>query len=122
MSAALASERPRLVWDLGCNDGRFSRMAAAAAEYVVAVDSDPVVADRLYEALKAEGATRVPPLTMDPTDPSPGQGWRGRSGGRLGTGTTDLAPAWRSCTTCRSAGTCRSQTCSTGSGAWPARS
>ena len=116
VSAALASERPRLVWDLGCNDGRFSRMAAAAAEYVVAVDSDPVVADRLYEALKAEGATRVLPLTIDLTDPSPGQGWRGRSGGRSRTGDDRTSrSAWRSCTTCRSAGTCRSQTCSTGS-------
>jgi SAM-dependent methyltransferase len=77
VSAALASERPRVVWDLGCNDGRFSRMAAETAEHVVAVDADPVVVDRLYEELKTEAAARVLPLTMDLTDPSPGQGWKG---------------------------------------------
>ena len=77
VAQALAAERPRLVWDLGCNDGRFARIAAETADVVVAVDADAAVVDRLYKALKAEGATKILPLTMDLADPSPGLGWRG---------------------------------------------
>jgi hypothetical protein len=74
---ALATRRLGLAWDLGCNDGRHARIAAEHADYVVAVDGDELVGDRLYEALKREGATRILPLTMDLVDPSPGLGWRG---------------------------------------------
>ena len=78
VEAALSSRRRRLVWDLGANDGRFSRAAAAHADYVVAVDADAAVADALYEALKEEGATSILPLAVNVVDPSPGLGWRGR--------------------------------------------
>jgi len=74
---AVAAERPRLVWDLGTNDGRHARLAAARAQYVVAVDADEVVVDRFYGALKREGAATILPLTMNLADPSPGVGWRG---------------------------------------------
>ena len=77
VSEAVAADTPRLVWDLGCNDGRFARIAAETADYVVAIDSDAAVVDRLYGALKDEGVTGVLPLTIDLTDPSPGLGWRG---------------------------------------------
>jgi SAM-dependent methyltransferase len=77
VAAAVVAEHPRLVWDLGCNDGHYSRIAAKTADYVVAVDADPVTVDGLYESLKAEGATTILPLTMDLTDPSPGLGWNG---------------------------------------------
>lgn len=74
---ALAS--PDLVLDLGANDGRFSRTAiAAGARYVVAVDSDDVVIDRLYRDLRAEGERGILPLVLDLSDPSPGLGWRSR--------------------------------------------
>jgi len=74
---AVAAERPRVVWDLGANEGRHARIAAETAEHVVAVDADELVVDRLYEALKAEGAGTILPLTMNLADPSPGLGWRG---------------------------------------------
>lgn len=74
---AVASERPRLVWDLGCNEGRHARIAAATAEAVVALDSDAAVVDRLYRALRDEGNTNILPLVGDVVDPSPALGWRG---------------------------------------------
>lgn len=77
VAEAVAVESPRLVWDLGCNDGRFSRIAASVADYVVAIDSDAAVVDRLYRALKRGGVADILPLTLDLTDPSPGLGWRG---------------------------------------------
>ncbi|HEX8074307.1 MAG TPA: hypothetical protein VF545_04940, partial [Thermoleophilaceae bacterium] len=67
----------RTVWDLGCNDGRFSRIAATAAEHVVAVDFDAVVIEGLYRALRHEGSRSILPLTMSLSDPSPALGWRG---------------------------------------------
>jgi len=73
----VASERPRLVWDLGCNEGRHARIAAATAEVVVAVDADAAVVDRLYRALRDEGNVNVLPLVGNVVDPSPALGWRG---------------------------------------------
>jgi SAM-dependent methyltransferase len=71
-------ERPwELAWDLGCNDGLYSRMAAEHAGYVVATDLDELVVDHLYRSLREEGNTRILPLTMNLADPSPNVGWRG---------------------------------------------
>jgi SAM-dependent methyltransferase len=92
VSAAVAAERPRLVWDLGCNEGRHARIAAETADRVVAIDADALVVDRLYEALRREGETKILPLTMNLADPSPGLGWRGLERRPLAArGTPDLA-------------------------------
>jgi hypothetical protein len=77
VASAVAEERPRLVWDLGCNEGRHSRIAAETADYVVAMDADSLVVDRLYRALREEAQERILPLTVNIVDPSPALGWRG---------------------------------------------
>jgi SAM-dependent methyltransferase len=74
--SAIESRRPGLVWDLGCNDGAFARIAAQYARYVVAVDADDVVVDDLYRSLRRDGPANVLPLVMNLVDPSPGRGWR----------------------------------------------
>jgi SAM-dependent methyltransferase len=66
-----------LAWDMGCNDGTYSRIAAKHAESVVAVDGDEQTIDSLYRALKQERNKKILPLVMNLTDPSPGIGWRG---------------------------------------------
>jgi hypothetical protein len=66
-----------LVWDIGCNEGRHSRIAAENSRYVVALDGDPAVVDRFYRALAAEDETTILPLAVDVTDPSPALGWHG---------------------------------------------
>jgi SAM-dependent methyltransferase len=66
-----------LVWDIGCNEGRHSRIAAENARYVVALDGDGTVVDRLYRALAKDGQTTILPLVADVTDPSPALGWHG---------------------------------------------
>jgi SAM-dependent methyltransferase len=71
----------RLAWDLGANDGRFSR--AAEAEHVVAVDGDERVVGELYCALRAEGSKTILPLVVDLADASPARGWRGAERRRL---------------------------------------
>lgn len=76
---AVAGRRERgMVWDIGANDGRFSRLAAEHADHVVALDVDELVIDGLYKALRAEGNEKILPLVMNLADPSPGIGWRGR--------------------------------------------
>ena len=73
----LAPRRWSLVWDLGCNIGTYARLASEHADYVLALDADHVVIDRLYHALAAERGTTILPLVGDVADPSPGLGWRG---------------------------------------------
>jgi ribosomal protein L11 methylase PrmA len=75
---AIGSGHWRLAWDVGCNDGRFSRLAAEHAGTVIALDADHAVVERLYRALQTEGDERILPLVVDVADPSPGLGWRGR--------------------------------------------
>jgi hypothetical protein len=67
----------RLVWDIGCNNGRYSRIAAEGARQVVAVDADQGPVELLYRELRDEGDEKILPLTMNLADPSPGLGWRG---------------------------------------------
>ena len=74
--AAVTSGSWTLAWDLGCNDGRHARITAERSSYVVAVDADLAVLDRLYRSLRDEGVTNVLPLAIDVADPSPAQGWR----------------------------------------------
>lgn len=74
---AAASRRSRLVWDLGCNTGAYSRIAAEVSDYVVSIDADHLAIERLYKALNAEGVTNILPLVGNLADPSPNLGWRG---------------------------------------------
>jgi len=74
VEAALARAKPEVVWDLGCNVGRYSIMAARHAGYVVAMDSDEAAVGALYERIRDQH-TNVLPLTVDFMNPSPSQGW-----------------------------------------------
>lgn len=74
---AAGAGRWRLLWDLGCNDGRYTRVAAREADYTVAVDADAAVVEALYRALADEGSETILPLVGNLADPSPGLGWRG---------------------------------------------
>lgn len=79
-----ASLRPRqMVWDLGCNTGTFSRIAAEHARHVVAIDSDQLAVERLYQALKAERHGTILPLVLSLADPSPDLGWKNLERKRL---------------------------------------
>jgi SAM-dependent methyltransferase len=78
VARALSEGVPGVVWDIGANDGHFSRLAARTAGYVLALDADDVVLDDVYRSLEKDGADNVLPLVQDVADPSPGIGWRGR--------------------------------------------
>lgn len=71
------SQRWGLTWDIGANNGRYSRIAAEGSDAVLAVDADQGPVELLYRDLHAEGDERILPLTMNLADPSPSLGWRG---------------------------------------------
>jgi SAM-dependent methyltransferase len=74
----VATERAwGLVWDIGANNGRYSRIAAEGAKTVIAVDADQGPVELLYRDLRQEGNEQIVTLTMNLADPSPGLGWRG---------------------------------------------
>lgn len=75
VSDFLARLDPRTVWDLGANDGTFSRLAAARGAFTVAADVDPAAVELGWRQVKERGEANLLPLLMDLTNPSPALGW-----------------------------------------------
>ena len=75
VAAAIVRERPRMVWDLGCNTGAMTTIAASSDAYVVAFDADDGCIARLYAEGCARSGTRVLPLVMNLTNPTARLGW-----------------------------------------------
>jgi len=71
------SQSWELTWDVGANNGRYSRIAARGSRSVIAVDADQGPTELLYRKLRQEGDEQILTLTMNLADPSPGLGWRG---------------------------------------------
>lgn len=67
--------QPRVIWDLGANTGRFSRIAAGDDRLVVSFDIDPAAVERNYLEAKERGEKGILPLVLDLTNPSPATGW-----------------------------------------------
>ena len=74
-TAASGAQR---VWDIGCNTGRFSRIAARHAEHVIAMDKDHFAVERLYREIRSQAGGSVIPILQDIANPSPNWGWRNR--------------------------------------------
>ncbi|MHC8508415.1 MAG: methyltransferase domain-containing protein [Rhodospirillales bacterium] len=71
-----AETRPALLWDIGCNTGRYSKLALEnGAAYVVGFETDPGALERAFAMAKAENLAFTP-LYMNIADPSPALGWR----------------------------------------------
>ncbi len=66
--------RPATVWDIGCNTGQFSMVAAPFCRQVVAMDIDHVAVERLFR--NQEMPANVLPLLQNVSDPSPNWGWK----------------------------------------------
>ena len=64
----------KLVWDLGANDGTFSRLAAQRA-YTIAFDIDHLAVEYNYLKIKEKKEKNILPLLLDLTNPSPAIGW-----------------------------------------------
>jgi hypothetical protein len=75
MVEAVWAEGGRRAWDVGANTGRYSRVAADAGFWVLALDIDWAAVERHYLALRASGDSRIMPFLADIAEPSPGIGW-----------------------------------------------
>lgn len=75
VTAFQALGRRRLLWDLGCNTGEFSRLAGNFFEHVVAIDSDFDCIDALFRGLRRDGVSRILPLVLDIANPTGSFGW-----------------------------------------------
>ncbi len=71
----LGELRPRSVWDVGANTGRFSRVASRAGIPTVALDIDPAAVEKNYRQCRRDDERFLLPLVGDVTNPSPGIGW-----------------------------------------------
>lgn len=69
---------PGNVWDIGANDGTFSRIASGRGIPTTAFDIDPVAVERNYTVSRRDSDTCMLPLIMDLTNPSPAIGWNNR--------------------------------------------
>ncbi|ODT97725.1 MAG: hypothetical protein ABS79_07070 [Planctomycetes bacterium SCN 63-9] len=67
---------PSRVWDLGANVGDFSRIAADRGIFTVSFDIDAECVEANYNEMKRRNETKILPLILDLTNPSPASGWR----------------------------------------------
>lgn len=70
--------RPKTVWDLGANNGFFSRVAGADASLVISCDYDPEAVESNYRQVIKNGEANILPMWIDLTNPSPSIGWNNK--------------------------------------------
>ncbi len=70
-----ASLKPSIVWDIGANDGVFSRIAACYAPIVISFDLDHEVIDGSFVHYRKSGVKKILPLITDLSNPTPSCGW-----------------------------------------------
>jgi hypothetical protein len=75
VAGMLDALQPSTVWDLGANTGAFSRLAAEAGAYTLAIDADAAAVERAVLAGQAAKERRILPLVMDLTNPTGAMGW-----------------------------------------------
>jgi SAM-dependent methyltransferase len=75
VTRAIDLVRPGRVLDVGSNTGAFSVLAARAGAFVVAIDNEVEVVERLYNEA-ARSQLDILPLVIDFARPSPALGWR----------------------------------------------
>jgi len=67
--------KPKILWDLGANDGIFSRLASDESIFTLSFDSDPAAVENNYLNVRNQSETNILPLLVDLTNPSPAIGW-----------------------------------------------
>lgn len=65
----------RQVWDVGANNGFFSRVASGKGILTVAADIDPAAVEKNWLDCRKGREPHLLPLVMDLTNPSPALGW-----------------------------------------------
>ncbi len=71
----ISQAAPRTVFDMGCNTGHFSEIAARAGARVLASDLDPAVVGETWRRASAANLD-ILPLVVNAARPTPAVGWR----------------------------------------------
>lgn len=66
---------PKMIWDLGANNGEFSRIGSGKGIFTVSSDIDPSAVEKNYQDSRKARDANILPLVIDLTNPSPGIGW-----------------------------------------------
>ena len=74
--------KPHFVWDMGANDGTYSKIAINSGAEVVAFDIDPIATDLNYHESKKNGIPMLP-LVLDAANPSPSIGFANKERKKL---------------------------------------
>lgn len=69
---------PKVVWDIGANQGMFSRIASNKGIQTISFDIDPACVEKNYLEVRGKNETHILPLLLDVTNPSPEIGWNNR--------------------------------------------
>ena len=72
----LEMAHPKMVWDMGANNGLFSRLASNNKIPTIAFDIDPACVELNYREIVKNKEQNLLPLLLDLTNPSPGIGWQ----------------------------------------------
>ncbi|PKO15985.1 MAG: SAM-dependent methyltransferase [Chloroflexi bacterium HGW-Chloroflexi-10] len=72
----IARVQPATVWDLGANNGLFSRLASEQGIFTIASDIDEAAVEKNYRSIKDSNTKNLLPLVVDLTNPSPAIGWQ----------------------------------------------
>jgi hypothetical protein len=75
VSRMIEDTHPATVWDLGANTGAFSRIAANAGAYTLAIDGDLAAVERAVVDGQHRSERRILPLVMDLANPTSSMGW-----------------------------------------------
>jgi len=74
----LEESNPKTIWDLGANDGLFSRVSSNKGIPTLSFDIDPVAVEKNYLKSIKEKESNILPLLVDITNPSANIGWENR--------------------------------------------
>jgi len=75
VGSMIEQAKPKTVWDLGANNGLFSREASKRGIETIGSDIDPAAVEKNYLAIKQYGEKHLLPLVVDLTNPSASIGW-----------------------------------------------
>lgn len=67
---------PKMIWDLGANDGFFTRIASEKKNInSIAFDIDPIACEKNYNKIKQDNEKNILPVLFDLVNPSPSIGF-----------------------------------------------
>lgn len=75
VSRYLDKIKPSILWDLGANTGKFSRIASNKGAVTISFDIDPMAVERNFLCCLENGEKKILPLLLDLTNPTPSIGW-----------------------------------------------